>query len=227
MNLIHPSAASSEENATGDASATAAAVSTSLHTVHLSDVQRVLALFTQGLAGQYLHLRPIGAAEADTGGQLRPEGATTDGNVIYLPAAVQSFASERHNFGVYRIAVLHQLGFFENGTFAFSMKRARERIPELPPETAGDPDTTSDRKGLARFFALWPAQNLMRRTFVMFEDMRIDNAIRRRYPGAREDLARVLAHALATRPAPATVAALPPAAAVLTVKVRSEAKRKR
>ena len=79
------------------ASKVAAAVSTSLHRVHLSDVQRVLALFTQGIAGQYLHLRPIEAAAGDTDGQMRAEGATTDGSVIYLPASVESFASERHN----------------------------------------------------------------------------------------------------------------------------------
>ena len=174
----------------------AAAVTASLHAVHLSDVQRVLALFTQGIAGEYLHLRPIEAAATDTGGQVRAKGATTDGNVIYLPAAVANFNDTRHNFGVYRIAILHQLGFFENGTFAFSMNKARERIPGLPQEK-GD---AGDKKGLARFFSLWDAPGLMRRTFIMLEDLRIDKAIRRNYPGARADLERVLAHSLSQRP---------------------------
>lgn len=187
-----------EAKKVGGAGKVAADVSASLHRVHLSDVQRVLALFTQGLSGQYLHLRPIEAAAMDTDGQVRTEGATTDGTVIYLPAAVESFASERHNSGVYRIAILHQLGFFRNGTFAFSMNRARERIPDLPPESAES--AASDRKGLARFFSLWKAPALMRRTFIMLEDLRIDTAIRRHYPGARQDLERVLAHSLARRP---------------------------
>ncbi len=41
---------------------------------------------------------------------------------------------------------------------------------------------------------------LLRRVFATIEDLRIDAAMRRRYPGARGDLDRVLAHALALRP---------------------------
>ncbi|HWS76427.1 MAG TPA: hypothetical protein VN324_14920, partial [Quisquiliibacterium sp.] len=48
---------------------------------------------------------------------------------------------------------------------------------------------------------LWPTPALMRRLFETLEAMRIDCAIRRRYPGARADLDRVLAHALDVRPA--------------------------
>lgn len=161
--------------------------------VHLSDVQRLLALFAQGISGRYLQLRPVDALT----GKFRPRGPTTDGTAIYLEASVDTFGPRRHNLGLYRIAILHQLGFFENGTFAFALEAARAALPGLPAEAQpGEPEAT----GLERFFGLWPAPELMRHLLMTLEDLRVDAAIRRRYPGARADLERVLAHALATRP---------------------------
>ena len=49
-------------------------------TVYLADAQRLLSLFTQGLAGRYLHLK----STEELTGQFRPAGATTDGLAIYL-----------------------------------------------------------------------------------------------------------------------------------------------
>jgi hypothetical protein len=175
--------------------ATAPAPAAAPGRVELSDAQRVLSLFTQGLSGRYLHLKP---ADALTG-EFRPEGATTDGTAIYLPAAVEVFDEARHNLGLYRISVLHQLGFYENGTFGFSLAQARERLPGLPPERRAPLGQPSE---LERFFALWRPPSVMRRLFMMLEDLRIDSAMTRRYPGARHDLARVLAQALARRPDP-------------------------
>ncbi len=170
--------------------------------LELSDVQRLLALFTQGLSGHYLHLKP---SEALTG-DFRPDSVTTDGTAIFLPPRVDTFGSRRHNLGVYRVAVLHQLGFYENGTFGFSMADALRRLPPMPPE----PPTLAARPtDLDRFFARWSAPALMRRLFMTLEDLRIDEAMRRRYPGARDDLERVLAHARGTRASPDELAAWP------------------
>lgn len=167
--------------------------------VALADVQRLLSLFTQGLSGRYLHLKPTDALTGD----FRPDGGTTDGTSIYLPAAVDSFDTARHNLGVYRVSVLHQLGFYEGGTFEFSLApdasaaplapgnvRATKRVTPLPTDRPTD---------LEQFFSQWPAPRAMRRLFMTLEDLRIDAAMRVRYPGVRDDLARVLAHALAQR----------------------------
>ena len=175
--------------------------------VHLVDAQRVLALFAQGLSGRYLHLRPIATLK----GQFRPDGVTTDGLSIYLPESVAEFTVPRHNLGLYRIAVLHQLGYYETGTFAFSFDEARTRLPKLPPERAPQKDVawapdvaraSAQPPDLDRFFALWEAPAVMRRLFMTLEDLRIDRSMLRRYPGARADLERVMAHALARRPEP-------------------------
>lgn len=172
----------------------------------LADAQRVLALFVQGLAGHYLHLKPVGALEGD----FRPRGVTTDGAAIYLPESVEIFATRRHNLGVYRIAVLHQLGFFENDTFGFSLDAARALIDGLPAEPRPErPTSNVPASELERFFGLWSAPELMRHLLMALEDHRIDVRMPVRYPGARADLARVLAHALASRPPIAAMPTLP------------------
>jgi nitric oxide reductase activation protein len=96
-----------------------------------------------------------------------------DGESIRLPAEISDFAAREHNLGAYRIAVLHQTGFLVEGTLDFD---------------------------LASFTQAHSRPALLRRVFATIEDLRIDSTIRRRYPGARGDLDRVLAHALALRP---------------------------
>ena len=52
---------------------------------------------------------------------------------VHLPAArVDDFDTVAHNFGVYKVAILHQAGFYESGTFAFDLAECRRRLPPLP-----------------------------------------------------------------------------------------------
>ncbi len=178
--------------AAGDAALADEAVRPNPHELHLADAQRVLSLFAEGLSGHYMHLKPTDALT----GNFRPDGVTTDGTAVYLPPSVALFDSLRHNLGVYRIAVLHQLGFHENGTFEFSFDELRRRQPDLPMDEMRPYDRPLD---LERFFSLWQAPTLMRRVFMMIEDLRIDLALVRRYPGARADLDRVQTHELGKR----------------------------
>lgn len=182
-------------------------MSSEASSVALADAQRLLALFAQGLSGRYLHLR----STESLSGQFRPEGPTTDGTAIYLPAEVSQFDQPDHNLGLYKVAVLHQLGFYECGTFSFTLQRARILMPDLPEASARTPDHPAE---LDRFFALWPAPVLMQRLFMTMEDWRIDQAMLRRYPGIAPHLSRVMAHALAAR-GPGPDALLRPAAALL------------
>jgi len=161
-------------------------------TVYLADAQHLLSLFTQGLAGRYLHLK---STEALTG-QFRPAGATTDGLAIYLAESVKNFDDWRHNLGVYRVAILHQLGYYEFGTFAFALDEALARFPQLPVQSVS---ATDPRVDLERFFEGFGQPALARRLFMLLEDLRIDSQLPTRFPGIATDLARVMAHALAQR----------------------------
>ncbi len=218
----------------------AAAPSTQDACVRFADIQRVLALFTEGLTGRHLHLKPIElppaagrAAEAGQGraaatpaspradvGAAAAHRIATDGANIHLPAAIADFASIGHNQGAYRIAVLHQIGYLANGTFEFDLKRAG-MLMDLPASSpagaavSGPLARLIPQKKIAdldRFFATAARPALLRRLFVTLEDLRIDTALRRDYPGARADLDRVLGHALAARP---QVASLRPLAALI------------
>lgn len=171
----------------------------------LPELQRLLSLFAQGLAGRYLHLKPAG--RIDPGAPVGPRalreasrvGLGADAGSLVLPEEIADFPCVAHNVGAYRVMILHQLGYLEGGSFTFSLARALARIPGLAAQNPGVADARSSQ--LAGFFALWPSQALMRVLFGALEARRIDLALLRRYPGAREDLERVLAHALATRPA--------------------------
>ncbi len=166
-------------------------------TVYLSDQQGLLSRFTQGLAGRYLHLK---STERLTG-KFRPDGATTDGLAIYLPESVNEFDVERHNLGIYRVAILHQLGYYEFGTFEFSMQEASERIPRLPDKPAINTWRRSDDVpvDLESFFERFEHPSLAKKLFLLLEDYRIDSRLPLPYPGIETDLARVMSHALATR----------------------------
>ena len=163
--------------------------------VVFADVQRVLGVFAQGIAGRHLHLEEIPSSTDDAS----PGRITTDGTSIRLPASVADFATARHNRGAYRTAVLHQIGFIELGTFDFSLATARRLgLTEAiaPTGWIGPSRQVSD---LERFFAASSRPRLVRHLFSVVEDLRIDTALRQRYPGARADLDRVLVHALAGR----------------------------
>ena len=145
--------------------------------VCFADIHRLLALFAQGLAGRYLHLKLVEPEDAP-----RWNARMTDQASIFLPAQIRNFATAQHNLGAYRIAVLHQIGYWVEGTADFD---------------------------LHHFFAASSRPVLLRRIFFAIEDLRIDTAMRRRYPGARADLERGLAHALANRSAISLMPSLP------------------
>jgi nitric oxide reductase NorD protein len=145
--------------------------------VCFADIHRPLALFAQGLAGRHLHLKLVDPEDA-----TQRSAQMTDEASIFLPAQIGNFGTAQHNHGAYRIAVLHQIGYWVEGTADFELQE---------------------------FFAKSSRPVLLRRIFFAIEDLRIDTAMARRYPGARADLERVLAHALTNRPAISTMPSLP------------------
>lgn len=165
-------------------------------TVELVDAQRLLSLFAQGMGGRFLHLRPVAELE----GLFRFESLTrptSDGASLYLPERVERFDVKRHNLGVYKIAILHQLGFFEFGTFEFSLARAHRRIRGfehlvLEKELVDDVDFDV-------FFRAFPVPRAARQIFHVLEDHRIDCAIHRFYPGVRGDLERIMSRSRSER----------------------------
>lgn len=176
--------------------------------VHLTAVQRVLSMFVQGLVGRPLHLKPIEALQPGS----RPTPAASDAQSIHLPASLDSFDVAADNWRAYRIAALHQIGYLQFGTYEFELIRARQQmaLPERLEAEFRRARAASTSRGpallprwipdLERLFEAMNRPALARRVFTTVEDLRIDTAVRRHYPGARRDLDRVLALARAARP---------------------------
>jgi hypothetical protein len=176
--------------------------------IQFSDIQRVLALFAQGIAGSPLHLKPFERNPASG----RAGRIFTDGTSIHLPDAIGHFESRTHNHGAYRVVVLHQIGYLRFGTFGFNLGEAalRMALPAARPPATGSVQRVlrlvpaRHVPDLEHFFDLGARPAWLKRVFVTLEDLRIDTLLRRRYPGARADINRVLAHALAGRAAMVT-----------------------
>jgi hypothetical protein len=177
--------------------------------VHLVDAHRLLSLFAEGIAGRYFHLKPLDALRAGFERDalragfrpdvLSPPPPTSEGLFIYLPEQLDELPEARANFGLYRVAVMHQLGFLEFGTYAFELSEARRRVPALAGREPAAGRTY--RSDFELFFACSDAPDLARQLFALFEDDRIDGRLRHVYPGLSSDLDRAMALAL-TRRAP-------------------------
>ncbi|MDE0052694.1 MAG: hypothetical protein OXT64_00335 [Gammaproteobacteria bacterium] len=138
--------------------------------VNLADVERPLALFAEGIAGAYCHLKVGDEDVADRGG-------------VYLPASIDIFGDEALNAAMYRLRVLVQLGFREFGTFAFDIHRARAHIPALAALALPPVHRESD---LTVFFNHFDSPPVARSLFHVIELARIEAQTLRRYPGARK-----------------------------------------
>src|SRR5262249_58222988 len=93
-------------------------------------VEPVLRLYTEALLGQRMALRTT--ADLPSGLQTaRRDLPTSDGTTIFVPEHVSDFATERDNFAAYKVAILHQVGFYECGTLQFDMTACAQRVPGL------------------------------------------------------------------------------------------------
>ncbi len=129
-------------------------------TLTFHEIQRVLGLFADGIAGRSMHLQP----DDDDLAWPWAVGPVPDGETVRLP-----MAAARAEF---RASILHQTGFAEFGT------------PDLAPAVRDEAFAATGRPGLTR------------QVFTILEDLRIDAATRRHYPGARRDLDTVRAEAI-------------------------------
>ena len=163
-------------------------------------MEPVLRLYTEALLGQRLALRTTAALPAGLhmAGRDLP---TSDGTAIYVPEQVSDFTTEHDNFAAYKVAILHQVGFYECGTFQFDVAACAQRVPGLRPYLSALDHLPGQAAAFTHFFAAFPQPDLARHLFTLLEDARIDAALLQRYKGIRRDLTLIMAHSLRQRPA--------------------------
>ena len=141
----------------------------------LEDHRHLLSIFAHALSGKELCLKSTQELDPDERSPIR-DYPTCDGHTIYLPPFAAGEERHEENFLNYKIAVAHQAGCVEFGTFA-----------------TGFPIILSN----LNFF---PVNSLARDIFFILEDGRIDRELKQEYCGLRQEMDLVLSRAMKRRP---------------------------
>ncbi len=164
----------------------------------LDEIGTVLLLYGQALAGEEVELRSADDLPPWSFGLIQPGASTTDGTTIFLPPFVDRYGSEEANFAWYKVAVTHQAGHVEFGSFRFSLGKSPavfpRRLPYRPPSEDGAlPD-------LERLFRLFADRALAVDLFSLAEDVRVDCLVEREYAGIRDSYRDSQLESLQRRP---------------------------
>lgn len=151
--------------------------------VNFSECRRTLQLYSEAMVGRRLAIET-----RDEQVENFRDLPATDGLSIYLPESISQYSDAEDNFSLYKISLLHQLGYYEFGTFEFAFGGSFVAFRD--------------------YFSTFPEPGLAAVIFQLLEDARIDWALERRYRGAAASLRRFKADALDSLPdaegAPAT-----------------------
>jgi hypothetical protein len=153
-----------------------------LHTIkgqaNFDEQQRLFHLYSEGITGRKFKIE---AVVSEANGYRDFSVARTDGQHIFLPEQISVFPTIEENRSQYKLALLHQLGFFESGTFEYKHDNSRNPF--------------------ADFFAEFDHPELASTLFQVLEDGRVDWFLYRKYKGIRKELEWLMAESLRQRPA--------------------------
>ena len=136
--------------------------------VDLTDIQQPLQYLSEAISGRRLRVGACIATSDDAHFRAMPQ---TDGLSVLLPEIQSSFEKREDNFRIYKMALLHQLGYFEFGTFE----------PKSLKHTGAFTAFTAH-------FNRYSQPRVARAIFQILEDARVDWSLERRYRGAAQDL---------------------------------------
>jgi len=192
-------------------------------TVHLEEIRESLRLYVLGISGRRLEVQSAGEALAGFASARPWLFPYSDGQGVFLPPAVEAFASHHENRLYYRILAAHQAGYHESNTFGFGLLAFLERLAGHPVLGSWKPDLQRPEgqddflSDLQVFFHLFPRPGLAQKIFAFVEDGRVDAHLRHRYPGLESDMRPFIEDILAKRPA---LAGLTLGASLLEILVR-------
>jgi outer membrane protein assembly factor BamE (lipoprotein component of BamABCDE complex) len=145
--------------------------------IELSAVESRLALFAEGIAGRFLHIKP-NTEFSSRRMSLSADQAALTSDTLLLP---ESIAADNPAF--YRVLAMEQLAQREFGTLEFKLSVARERIPELAGNRAkANALRMSD---FEMFYQSVSQPQLLQRCFFACERARLNARLRCHYPGIR------------------------------------------
>jgi len=161
--------------------------------VSLAQSEDTLALFTEGIAGRYIHIKSTEEFVNHRRLAYRPDQTGQSSDAIYLPEHINA---PDHNG--YRVLVMEQLGLRECQTFSFRMRTALARVDTLKAHYS-EPATGTARSGdFHLLFGSFTHPNLAADLFTLLEKARVQAYLLRTYPGLKRHLQNYHNHLLST-----------------------------
>ncbi len=151
--------------------------------VELDQVKEVLLMYGQALGGTEIEIRPSESLAEWSMGAIDPGTPTTDGTTIFLPSSMDRYDSNEENFTWYKVAVTHQAGHIEFGTFDFCFEKEAVLFPDRRHQLP-----STDGAGLTdieRFLSLFDDRRLAADIFSLVEDIMVDYLVKYGYAGIR------------------------------------------
>jgi len=168
--------------------------------VELDAMRGMLLMYGEAIGGAEIEIRSSDSLAEWSMGAIHPGLPATDGMTIFLPSAIDRFDSAEENFTWYKVAVTHQAGHIEFGTFDFCFDKGAMIFPDLVQQSG-----IADSNGLSdmdRFIGLFDDRRLAADIFSLVEDIRIDYLVMSRYAGIRSGYRLVQQDTVWKRPSP-------------------------
>ena len=150
--------------------------------IALADVESSLALFAEGIAGRYLHIRSNQEFAANPKLTLEESGGQNS-DTLFLPESVATTHAS-----TYRVLAMEQIGLRECDTLSFRMETAVEQIPSLLERFQPDPNAGPRAGDYRLLFTSFSQPALAEDLFLLFEETRIQAHLERAYPGLTKHL---------------------------------------
>ena len=160
--------------------------------IALADVESALALFAEGIAGRYLHIRSNHEFAANPKLALDETGGQNS-DTLFLPESIATTHAS-----TYRVLAMEQIGLRECDTLGFRMAVALERVPNLAKRYQPNPDAGPRIGDYRLLFSCFSQPALAEDLFLQFEETRIQAHLQRAYPGLTKHLVAHHAHLLTT-----------------------------
>jgi len=164
--------------------------------VDLEQVHRVLLMYCRALAGTKVQIQASEGLPGRDGGWVQTEVPATDGTTIFVPLSVGRYNSEEENFAWYKVAVTHQAGHIEFGSFDFSFEREARLFTNYRKKLASANGGLTD---MGRFFSLFEDRKLIVDIFTVVEDTRVDYLLKQAYAGIRNSYQNIQQESLSRR----------------------------
>ena len=145
--------------------------------IALADVESSLALFAEGIAGRYLHIRSNQEFAANPKLTLEESGGQNS-DTLFLPESVATTHAS-----TYRVLAMEQIGLRECDTLSFRMETAVEQIPSLLQRFQPNPNAGPRVGDYRLLFTSFSQPALAEDLFLLFEETRIQAHLQRAYPG--------------------------------------------